>query len=423
MKIALLTFLGWFWLGYGLLVAQQNVLTPGVRINRATQTAIWVMPTLTDAPTEVWVYQQHNGPNDRPDSGQYWFSTRFVAQHNTNFLYEIPGMRQQILVQTTPAVTAGVCALRVFYRKAGANIPDCNLTPGSFITVTRRSEVRDTTKPYFITVGPHQPLSGRPADMATATRMITESFATPPASFEDDSEEYNPGGDVDLKPVLYLYAPKPTVCHVRVDPGTPFTVIYPAYPPTGWQVETCPDGQLTHLADGHTYPSLFWEAPVATAPTPPATAAVQLTPNEIPNYLETNLTALGLNARERAEFIQFWLPRLAAHPAVSVQLGWQCQHAGQALQTAPGWEGFFATNQLAITPQPEYLIRVRILWEPVLEALPHRFGPPPVAANAATDAPTLPRPGPQTGLYAVEWGGMRNQTCPTANLPRRMVGE
>ena len=60
------------------------------------------------------------------------------------------------------------------------------------------------------------------------------------------------------KPVIYLYPTTTTNIDVSLAPQGGFTKTEPAYG-NGWHVTAQPDGTLTNLADGLTYPYLFWE--------------------------------------------------------------------------------------------------------------------------------------------------------------------
>ena len=174
------------------------------------------------------------------------------------------------------------------------------------------------------------------------------------------------------KPVIYLYPEETTEVEVRLDVEGELTCTYPAYT-DGWKVTAHPDGTLIDK-DGKEYSCLFWEAEseggfdmergfcVAGADT----AA----------FLEDKLTALGLNARERNEFIIYWLPQMEGnvYNRISFQQEAYTEQAG-----------------MTITPSPDSLLRVFMAWQP-LEA--------PVDIE-----PQVLESFVREGFTVIEWGG------------------
>lgn len=176
------------------------------------------------------------------------------------------------------------------------------------------------------------------------------------------------------KPVIYLYPERETVASVQVAPNGGFTKTEPAYN-EGWQVLARPDGRLTDLRGGADWPYLFWEG----------RAFGYVRPNEgfmvrrerVDAFLAKALAQQGLNAKESADFREFWVPKMQAKPYYFVTFVPQAT--------------FERLAPLAVEPRPDTVIRVFMDYEPL-------------------DAPVSVRPqqlsAPERlGFTVVEWGG------------------
>ena len=176
------------------------------------------------------------------------------------------------------------------------------------------------------------------------------------------------------KPVIYLYPEEATEVSVKLDVAGEMLCTYPAYA-DGWQVTAHPDGTLIDR-EGKTYSCLFWEAE--------STAGFDMTRgfcikgSDTAAFLEESLTALGLNARERNEFIIYWLPQMENNPynLISFQ---QKDYTDQA--------------KLEITPTPDSLLRVFMAWQPLKQAVD--IEPQELASFD------------REGFTVVEWGGTK----------------
>lgn len=187
------------------------------------------------------------------------------------------------------------------------------------------------------------------------------------------------------KPVIYLYPPADLEITATVDPIGEFTFTYPAYE-NGWSGTAHPDGSTT--INGKTYPYLFWEARSYFEPTmvEPHTGFIVPQANTTA-FLEEKLTEMGLSSREQTDFITYWGPKMTGSEQYFVQFLFNdaCNR--------------FA--ELQITPQPEQLFRVYMLWSPVttpVEAFPQ---------------PQVMQRVNRTHFYAIEWGGSEIPFVPT----------
>ena len=128
---------------------------------------------------------------------------------------------------------------------------------------------------------------------------------------------YHSVGSYDMrmiayKPVIYLYPEQPTQVDVTLQTRDAHLIeSIPEYG-AGWHVLARPDGTLTNLADGGEYPYLFWEAALET-PWPRPREGFVVARDDLAGFLDEKLRFLGLNGAEAGEFIEFWLPKLAAN--------------------------------------------------------------------------------------------------------------
>ncbi len=178
------------------------------------------------------------------------------------------------------------------------------------------------------------------------------------------------------KPVIYLYPTKTERVSVEVDPIGGFTKTDPAYH-NGWDVMATPDSVLTNLSDGKTYPYLFWEGGAKGIVKTPTEGFV-VAQAGIPALLTDKLALLGLNAKERADFISFWVPRLSKAPYYFITF----VPKSEMDRVAP----------LTVTPSPDTVIRVLMDYK---------------ALSAPVSVKPLQITTPvRTGFTIVEWGGI-----------------
>lgn len=128
-------------------------------------------------------------------------------------------------------------------------------------------------------------------------------------------------------------------------------------------------------ANGKNYYALYWEE---SEPEPvDFSKGFYVTKAEAADFLEEKLTEIGLNDRERNEFIMYWLPKLEKNPQSIVHFSLT--------------ENLQRHNRINISPAPDSLLRVRIHIKPV-DRQPN--------LTAQTFAKFERR-----GFTAVEWGG------------------
>ncbi len=176
-----------------------------------------------------------------------------------------------------------------------------------------------------------------------------------------------------LKPIIYLYPEVAKDVTVRLDYAGKITHSYPHY--TGlWKVHAETDGTLTD-STGRSYYALFWEGTPEKTLSIPDGFLVKST-ETIP-FLESALDRLGLTEREANEFIMFWYPKMEENPYNLVHFS---------------FEEYIASANLEITPAPETVIRVMMVYQGLSEPI---------------DFPLqlLPERPERKGFTVVEWGG------------------
>ncbi|MBO7613105.1 MAG: hypothetical protein J6S81_04715 [Treponema sp.] len=176
------------------------------------------------------------------------------------------------------------------------------------------------------------------------------------------------------KPVIYLYPQKKTKVNVNVKPEGKFTKTEPAIGKKGWSVTAYPDGRL--VSGKNEYPYLFWESEDNSEPIDLSHGFV-VASGDMEKFLNEKLTILGLNKKEIADFMEFWLPKLTASPYEFI--------------TFYTKEMMDAKAPLTVSPAPDSIIRVY-------------FDHKPLEKPIETEEQVL-LPASRKGFAVVEWGG------------------
>ena len=180
----------------------------------------------------------------------------------------------------------------------------------------------------------------------------------------------------DCKPAIYLYPEQEQQTNVIVEPKGEFTLTIPEYPVGGWDVVASPDGTIT--SNGEEFPYLYYEAKIEDASFDKPTKGYVASYSELPGLYASILPKLGLNAKETADFKEYWEKYLPYSPYYFVGV--------MPVETVD------AIEPLSISPEPDSTIRVRVFFE----AVPNRI---------VVDEPEITTP-VRDGYVAVEWGGM-----------------
>lgn len=170
------------------------------------------------------------------------------------------------------------------------------------------------------------------------------------------------------KPNIYLYPETPMQVDVSLQPQGHITVSIPDYQ-NGWSVWAEPHGRLDDA-----YNFLFYEAEV---PLVKPSVGWCVSVENLEFFFNKKLRAYGFNDNEVFDFLEYWLPMLTdapfyeIRPMVNEELDWVCP--------------------ITITPQPDNLLRLWLLFTPV---------------DQQTELLQPTRPFfDNSGFYATEWGG------------------
>ena len=180
--------------------------------------------------------------------------------------------------------------------------------------------------------------------------------------------------NIIAKPVLYLY-PTEDNTKVTVSFANPklLTTTYPKFN-NKWEVIANKNGDL-YDNNGKYYYGLYWEEKGAIKVD--FSEGFYVTKDNAIDFLEDKLTTIGLNDKERNEFIMYWLPILEKN--------------GKNLVYFELTASREANNKLIIDPKPDSLLRIAIHVKKVDKIIDIK----------EQNLPTFNR----TGFTAVEWGG------------------
>ena len=175
------------------------------------------------------------------------------------------------------------------------------------------------------------------------------------------------------KPVIYLYPEQAQEVYVQLELDGEFTCTYQEYD-NGWKVKAYPDGTLRDQVTGKEYNYLFWEGTSETEYDLSRGFVVE--GKDTAGFLEEKLAYLGLNEKERNEFIVYWLPRMEdnKYNLITFQGKAYTEHA-----------------KLKISPEPDSILRVFMVYKPLDKAI------------------NMPEqelePFEREGFTVIEWGG------------------
>ena len=143
------------------------------------------------------------------------------------------------------------------------------------------------------------------------------------------------------KPVIYLYPSEPMDISVQLNlKESKFTTVYPKFNgKSTWNVHAKPNGDI--FIKDKVYPYLFWEADSYNSQE--TNEGFLVREENAEKFLEEKLDILGLNEKEKTDFITFWLPVLLRNKLSLC-----------SFQT----QKFFDKIELNVTPKPDSLIRV-----------------------------------------------------------------
>ena len=179
-----------------------------------------------------------------------------------------------------------------------------------------------------------------------------------------------------FKPVIYLYPEDEEEVTVKLGKKENLTCTYPKYK-AGWKVLAKPSGDLIELETGKELYSLYWEGKNNVKHD--LTEGFIVEGENAASFLEEKLEILGLNSREKQEFIIYWLPELEANKLNYIRF----ETKEQIDEDMP----------LEITPVPDTIIRIMMVVKKINKPLD-------VKEQVLTSVE-------RKGFTVVEWGGTR----------------
>jgi hypothetical protein len=186
-----------------------------------------------------------------------------------------------------------------------------------------------------------------------------------------ESKDYMCGGVA--KPILYLYPEKKTNVTISFEHPELLETTYPKF--TGkWEVTAYKNGDL-YDKNGNYYYALYWDE--VKVHSVDFSTGFYVEADEAIDFLEEKLTYIGLNAKERNEFIMYWLPKLEKN--------------GKSLVYFELTEERESYNKINISPKPDSLLRVVIHVKKVDKKVD-------IKKESLTKFK-------RSGFTAVEWGG------------------
>lgn len=179
-----------------------------------------------------------------------------------------------------------------------------------------------------------------------------------------------------FKPVIYLYPEDEEEVTVKLGKKENLTCTYPKYK-DGWKVLAKPSGDLIELETGKELYSLYWEGKNNVKHD--LTEGFIVEGENAASFLEEKLEILGLNSKEKQEFIIYWLPELEANKLNYIRF----ETKEQIDEDMP----------IEITPVPDTIIRIMMVVKKINKPLD-------VKEQVLTSVE-------RKGFTVVEWGGTR----------------
>ncbi len=125
------------------------------------------------------------------------------------------------------------------------------------------------------------------------------------------STDNNSEPGVDYKPIIYIYPEMEMDVNVRLGYSNLLTVSYPKYE-SGWDVHALKDGTLIDKDTNRELYALYYES-INKLDFKVEEDGFVVRGDDSASFLEDKLSILGLNSKEKNEFIIYWLPILESN--------------------------------------------------------------------------------------------------------------
>lgn len=183
------------------------------------------------------------------------------------------------------------------------------------------------------------------------------------------------------KPVIYLYAEEDLELSIYPEFKGDLSFTYPEMDEQ-WEISLI-DNQIVDKKTAKKYPYLFWEGEIDNLDFVKKNDRLNgslLAKDDVLDYLESSLSEMGLNQKEKTDFITFWFPKMTEKEFVFVQF--------LLNETVDNQIG-----KLKVKPKPNNSQRVYMLFETYEKA--------PIIDAEAQQFTTSKR----DGFFLLEWGG------------------
>lgn len=190
-----------------------------------------------------------------------------------------------------------------------------------------------------------------------------------------NNEEFLP--PFSCEPIIYLYPQTAQKVSVAFDKIVNLFGSMPEYR-SGWNVIAEPSGKILNPSDGRFYPYLFWEGWSLIFPIQNKGFVVKQ--SEVSSFLTKTLPKLGLNEKEKKDFMNAWLPHFFNSPYYFI--------------TFLDQDDIDKIAPLQISPKPDTIIRIMMDIKPLEKAIDVE----------EQQFKSLPK---RNGFTVVEWGGLK----------------
>lgn len=194
----------------------------------------------------------------------------------------------------------------------------------------------------------------------------------------NDSQTYNvdPHDVTEKKPIVYLYPETTTKVSVKLGSPERITSDYPNYN-NGWNVTAEPNGTLTD-SNGKKFYALYYESlNTKKYSSESLKEGFVVKKDDVEDFLDEKLALLGLNYKEKEEFITYWIAELEAKPFVYIRF--------------QNFDEIERNMSLKVSPKPDTMIRIMMEYKPLDNAINIKKQPL--------------RKAERKGFTVVEWGG------------------
>lgn len=156
------------------------------------------------------------------------------------------------------------------------------------------------------------------------------------------NNRYRAKYQIDDKPILYMYPVIDMNVTVKIEHPELLLTTYPKYN-DGWNVHVLKDGSI-YDSDNKYYYALYWDENNINKID--FNEGFYVTKDNAIDFLEDKLSIIGLNDRERNEFIMYWLPKL--------------EDNGKSLVYFELTNERELNNRLIINPKPDSMLRINM---------------------------------------------------------------